>query len=108
MNRLFTLTTQYYRTLWLYNVSFTLCFFVLSGFGMGFNAVSLFYCKVFGFCGAALLHYYSASNTYFYYRNAGMQVRRLFLYALLMDVLASLLLIIPLNLILHAAASIKG
>lgn len=104
MLRLKTLVFQYYATLWLYNIAFTICFIVLTGFGMGFDPVSLFYCKLFGFLSAALLHYYTSPFTYFYYRNAGMPVRRLLIYSAVLDFTASLLIIIPVIILFHVHA----
>lgn len=75
---------------------------------MGLDPISLFYCKIFGFSSAALLHYYSAADTYFYYRNAGMSIRRLFIYSCLADVVLSLFIIIPLTFISHVAPHVKG
>jgi hypothetical protein len=111
MKRLNTLVLQYYRTLLVYNISFTLLCFVITGLGASFNPVVMFFCKLIGFIAASGLHYYSAANTYFYYRNAGINIKRLFTYACMADALASLLFIIPFTIIsnlLHAASQVKG
>lgn len=85
MKRLIALTLQYYRTLLVYNITFTfLCLFLI-GFSAGNNLVSLFFSKLIGFVAAVGLHYYASAKTYFYYRNAGLYIRRLYCYAYLID-----------------------
>ena len=85
MKRFTILTFQYYRTLIIYNITFTILCVVLTSFSAGINLVTLFFCKFIGFASAVGLHYYSAFKTYFYYRNAGVSIRRLHLYAWVID-----------------------
>ncbi|MBB5394657.1 hypothetical protein [Mucilaginibacter sp. AK015] len=98
MQRLTTLTIQYYRSLLLYNITFTFLCIVLVGFGAGINLVSIFFSKIIGFLSATGLHYYSSANTYFYYRNAGITIRRLYFYAFLVDLAAFILIALLINL----------
>ncbi|MES2267173.1 MAG: hypothetical protein V4520_10450 [Bacteroidota bacterium] len=85
MKRLTTLSLQYYRILLVYNITFTfLCVFLIGFSGAG-NPVTLFFAKFIGFAGAVGLHYYSSAKTYFYYRNAGLAIRRLYAYAFIID-----------------------
>jgi hypothetical protein len=85
MKRLTTLTLQYYRTLLVYNITFTFLCLFLVGFSTGNNIVSMFFSKLIGFCAAVGLHYFSSAKTYFYYRNAGLYIRRLYFYAYVVD-----------------------
>ncbi|OJW18399.1 MAG: hypothetical protein BGO48_17825 [Mucilaginibacter sp. 44-25] len=85
MKRLVTLTLQYYRTLVVYNITFTLLCFLLVGSSTGNSIISLHFSKLIGFAGAVSLHYYSSAKTYFYYRNAGLYIRRLYGYTYLID-----------------------
>ncbi|MET3981530.1 hypothetical protein ABIB62_004144 [Mucilaginibacter sp. UYP25] len=85
MKRLTTLTLQYYRTLLIYNITFTiLCLFLVSFSGVG-NPVTLFFSKLIGLLAAMGLHYFSSAKTYFYYLNAGLPIRRLYMYAFTID-----------------------
>ncbi|RYU92466.1 hypothetical protein EWM62_03250 [Mucilaginibacter terrigena] len=86
MRRLTTLTLQYYRSLLLYNITFTILCVFLIGLGVGTNPAGFFFSKLIGFAAAAGLHYFSSAKTYFYYRNAGLTIRRLYVYAYLIDV----------------------
>jgi len=85
MKRLITITLQYYRTLLVYNITFTFLCVFLVGISTGNNIISLFFSKIIGFAAAVGLHYYSSSKTYFYYRNAGLYIRGLYCYAYLID-----------------------
>ncbi|PAW94129.1 hypothetical protein CKK33_11740 [Mucilaginibacter sp. MD40] len=85
MKRLVTLTLQFYCTLVVYNITFTLLCFLLVGGSTGNNIISLYFSKLIGFAGAVSLHYHSSAKTYFYYRNAGLSIRRLYGYAYLID-----------------------
>ena len=107
MHRLITLTLQYYRSILLYNIAFTVLTIVLVFFAAGANTAALIYCKVIALAGAIGLHYFSSANTFFYYRNAGVSIRRLYIYALLLDVTAFLILVIPFDLVIHAATHFK-
>lgn len=101
MKRLSTLTLQYYRTLLIYNITFTILCIFLIGLSSGANLVSLFFAKLTGFTGAVALHYYSAVKTYFYYRNAGLSIRRLYSYAYIIDVSVFITATILFNLCHH-------
>jgi hypothetical protein len=101
MKRLTTLSLQYYHTLLVYNLTFTfLCAFLI-GFSAGNNIVSLFFSKLIGFSAAVGLHHYSSVKTYFYYRNAGLAIRRLYCYAYLIDLAAFIVLSLLLSICRH-------
>jgi hypothetical protein len=109
LKRSITLTFQYYRIVLLYNIAFTIVWIALALFGFGeLNAVVLFWAKVCGFVSAIAIYYYSANQTYFYFRNAGFRMRRILLQAFLMDVLNFIVLYIFITLVAYAAAHLKG
>jgi hypothetical protein len=55
-------------------------------FGAGALTIgNLFYAKLIGFGGAAGLQYYSAKETYFYFRNAGYRIRQVIASAFAID-----------------------
>nr|WP_067053923.1 hypothetical protein [Mucilaginibacter sp. L294] len=101
MKRLTTLTLQYYRTLLIYNITFTILCVFLIGFSGAGNPVTLFFAKFAGFAGAVGLHYFSSAKTYFYYRNAGMAIRRLYVYAFTIDVIVFILITMLIALCRH-------
>lgn len=101
MKRLITLTLQYYRTLLVYNITFTFLCMLLTGFSGINNTVLLLFSKIIGFTGAAALHYYSSAKTYFYYRNAGLQLRRLYCYGYLTDLAVFIIFTVTLTICSH-------
>jgi len=94
LKRLTVITLQYYRSLLLYNIAFTLLICLLFGFNavVTYPAIFLF-AKITGVLCAGSLHYYSANETYFYYRNAGFSMRRICLITFAFDLLICLALI---------------
>ncbi len=105
MKKLLCLALQYYRILLLYNVLFTVVWLVFAWYGFGkLNIVVWFWAAVCGFWSAVLLHYYTASNTYFYFRNAGVRMRRVILLTFLVDLLIFLIF----TAIYYAIERIKG
>ena len=80
--------------------------FAFYGFGE-LNAVVLCWAKISGFVSAAFIHYYSAKESYFYYRNAGFRMRRVIIAAFLADVLSLMMIWLLFTLITHAAAYLK-
>ena len=109
MKRTAILAFQYYRILLLYNVAFTIVWvaFALYGFGE-LNAVTLFWAKISGFVSAAFIHYYSAKESYFYFRNAGYRMRRVIITAFLADALSLIAIFLVITQINHAAAHLKS
>jgi len=104
LKRTAILTFQYYRILLLYNVAFTILWIGIALYGFGeLNAVVLFWAKVSGFVSAAFLNYYSAKESYFYFRNAGYQMRRVILTAFLADSLSFIIVFLSITLITNAA-----
>src|SRR5882724_11179042 len=82
LKRLGIITLQFYRLFLLYNIAFT----VLALFLLIFNAgtinpetavLLLVPAKFIGFICALALHYFSAKENYFYFRNAGYGMRRI-------------------------------
>ncbi|MEZ2334920.1 hypothetical protein AB6735_04765 [Mucilaginibacter sp. RCC_168] len=113
MKRLSIITFQFYRLLLLYNIAFT----VLALFLLIFNAgtinpgatvLLLIPAKIIGFMCALALHYFSAKENYFYFRNAGYGMKRMFISAFVIDLSVCVLLIILFKIILYAALHLKG
>jgi hypothetical protein len=80
--------------------------FALYGFGE-LNAVTLFWTKVSGFVSAAFIHYYSAKESYFYFRNAGYRMRRVIITSLVADALSFIAIFLLFTSITHAATHFK-
>jgi len=57
---------------------------------------------------AVVLHYFSAKENYFYFRNAGYGMRRMFISAFAIDLSICILLISLSKIILHAALYLKS
>ena len=113
LKRLGIITLQFYRLLLLYNIAFT----VLALFLLIFNAgtinprtavLLLIPAKIIGFMCALALHYFSAKENYFYFRNAGYGMRRMFISAFAIDLSICVLLITLSKIVLHAALDFKG
>lgn len=113
LKRLGIITFQFYRLLLLYNIAFT----VLALFLLIFNAgtinpgaavLLLIPAKIIGFMCAVALHNFSSKENYFYFRNAGYGMRRMFISAFAIDISVCILLIILSKIILHAALYFKG
>lgn len=114
LKRFGILTFQYYRLLLLYNIAFTILAMSLIVFNSAttkavtINAETFLFAKVTGFICAASLHYFSAKENYFYFRNAGYGMRRVIINAFAIDLSICILLITLSKIILHAATYIKG
>ncbi|MGZ4001597.1 MAG: hypothetical protein ACXVIY_13240 [Mucilaginibacter sp.] len=94
MKRLSILTFQFYRLLLLYNIACTIIGWVLMrAGGLPLTTVSLLFAKLIGFAGAIGLHYYNSKNTYYYFRNAGLSMRWIFVSTLGADILVYFVLI---------------
>ncbi|NOW95258.1 hypothetical protein [Mucilaginibacter sp. SG564] len=110
MKRLSIITFQFYRLLLLYNIAFT----ILALFLLLFNAASLnagifVFAKVIGFtCAVALHYFFSAKENYFYFRNAGYGMRRMFVSAFAIDLSICISLITITKIILYAGLYLKG
>jgi len=109
MKRTTTLTFQYYRLLLYHNIFFTVmcALFFLLGLKT-INLPVIIISKFVGFIGAAAYHYYMQGNSYFYFRNAGLSIRRLYMYAFVTDLAVSFTLSLSYILFTHAAAYFKG
>ena len=88
----------------LYNIAFT----VLALLFAAINVQTFLLAKIIGFTGAVSLHHFSAKENYFYFRNAGYSMRRIYINAFAIDLSICILLITLSKIILHAAAYIKG
>ncbi|MEN0055521.1 MAG: hypothetical protein AAGC65_17725 [Mucilaginibacter sp.] len=72
------------------------------------NAGTFLFSKIIGLISAVILHYFSAKENYFYFRNAGYAMWRIFVNAFVIDLSICILLITLSQLILHAATYFKG
>jgi len=93
MPRLATLLLQFNKPLWI-------CHWLFSYFGLYFimkNGIALlvtsFSLKLAGYLGAVLYQNYFTPQVYFYYRNTGNTVRKLYLYSFIADLLLYLIII---------------
>jgi len=108
VNRLSTLVLQYYRLLLVYNIAFSILGLFLIWFNTGLSPVYLFYGKLVGYLSAVGLYHYSSAKSYFYFRNAGLSIRRLSFYSLGLDIIISFLLTLLFTLFTHATTPVKG
>lgn len=68
----------------------------------------LFIGKLIGFGGAVAYHAYMNRDSFYYYRNAGLSIRRMYVQSFLIDLGICFLFIISYNIIVYAAAYLKG
>lgn len=113
LKRLGIITLQFYRLLLLYNIAFTVLTLFILVFNMGIFdpriiIILLLPAKVIGFVSAVALHYYSAKENYFYFRNAGYSMKHMFMSTFAIDLSICVLLIILSKIILHAVFHIKS
>jgi hypothetical protein len=95
LKRLATISLQYYKLLWVYNLAFTVLATILAAGILGsLNAGTFFTAKVIGYLCAIGLHYYSSSKSYFYFMNAGYHMRKIFISAAVIDVGVYLLIVL--------------
>jgi hypothetical protein len=87
LKRLSILTFQFYRLLLVFNVAFSLLsiFIIVLYFGL-ISTTGFFFAKIAGIIAAIAIHYYSASESYFYFRNAGCRIRQIILYTVALDI----------------------
>jgi hypothetical protein len=64
--------------------------------------------KFIGLVAAVAHHCYMYSNSFYYFRNAGLSIRRLYAYSVLIDFILYLVFIIAFILLSHAAAHLKS
>jgi hypothetical protein len=113
MNRLSTLTLQYYRLLLVYNIAFSILgvlitWVFLKSADALFSPAYLFYGKLLGYLSAARLYHYSSAKSYFYFRNAGLSIRRLSVYSFGVDLIVAFLMTLLFTLFTHVATPVKG
>jgi len=95
LKRLATISLQYYKLLWVYNLAFTvLATFLAVGILGVLNAGTLFTAKAIGYLSAIGLHYYSSSKSYFYFMNAGYHMRKIFISAGIIDFAVYMLILL--------------
>lgn len=90
-------------------MAFTILWIGIAVYGFNeLNAVVLFWAKISGFVSAAFLNYYSAKQSYFYFRNAGYRMRSIIITAFFADVLSLLIVSLLFTFITYAAAHLKS
>lgn len=93
MHRLTILLLQFNKPLWICHLMFSvfgLYFVMLNGIGLLIVSFSL---KLAGYLGATLYQNHFTPQIYFYYRNTGNPVRKLYLYSYAIDFLLYLAII---------------
>lgn len=108
MNRLVTLTYQFYRPIWLWNLIFSVCgvIFLIKN---GFSAIGMSLLIKFTGYGSSLgYQYFMANKSYFYFRNAGYSVRRMYTYAFSVDMLIYIVLMVLYSLLPDGLLNAKG
>ncbi|QKJ30845.1 hypothetical protein HQ865_14170 [Mucilaginibacter mali] len=105
MNRLTTLTWQYYRLLLFHNLLFTVAATTVMGLATRRHFLILALLgKLVGFICAVAHHAYMHHNSFYFYRNAGIPIRRIYIGSFIMDMCVCALFLIIYALITHAAA----
>lgn len=109
MHRLTTLTLQYYRLLLFHNLLFSVAatavmsmanrkhFFILAVLG-----------KLVGFICAVSYHAYMHHQSFYFYRNAGVTIRSIYIRSFLIDMCVCTIFLITYTIIANAAAYFKG
>lgn len=93
MPNLPALLVQFNRPFWVYHLIFTaLGLFIIMG-GGAIVLVLAIPLKLVGYAGAAGYQTYFSPREYFYYRNAGVAIRKLYIYSFMADMLLFLLLV---------------
>lgn len=88
-----TLLYQFYRPLFLWNFIFS-CSGIVFLFFNGINFVLMsFFIKLVGYASSVGVQYYFSANQYYYYRNAGYTLRKLYSYAFLADMVIYLIMV---------------
>lgn len=103
MKRFITISLQYYRLLLIYNIGFSFFLAVIFYFYLGYlNAALFLFIKTFAFAMAVLIHCYSESACYFYFRNAGYRIAKVLAAAFALDYCFTVTLISLISIIQHA------
>ncbi|WP_158826097.1 hypothetical protein [Mucilaginibacter lacusdianchii] len=93
MHHFSTLLLQFYRPFWWYHLLFTIIgVYAITIYGLVFLLITILF-KLSGYASALGYQYYFNSNVYYYYRNAGYSVRRMYLYAFGFDFLIFIILL---------------
>lgn len=106
-----TLARYFYRSIFLLNITMGLVnIYMISVLGFEYLATS-FYFKLMGYGATVFVKYYmpaSGKNTYFYYRNAGVSMRKIYLLAFAFDLLLYILMVICFYLYTHGHTNPKS
>ncbi len=103
MKRLITLTFQYYRILLFNNILFSIMCGVLFRLGLcAFDTGILLFSKFIGLVCAIAYYHYMYHNSYYYFRNSGLNIRRLLIYSFVIDLVVTIILITIKTLVSYA------
>ena len=90
-------------------MAFTIVWLAFAFYGFGeMNAVTLFWSKVMGLVSAVALNYYSAKQSYFYFRNAGYRMRRVIITTFLAELLTFIIVFLLVTAITYATRHVKS
>ncbi len=82
---------QFYKPLFFWNLLFSGAAFIgITLYDAGFLGVS-FIIKALGYASSIWFQYYFSNQTYYYFRNAGYLIRKLYAYVFLFDILVYLI-----------------
>lgn len=108
MKRLAAFIFHFYRPVFFVNLIFSLCaIFVLLKHGIIAMPIVLIL-KLFGYLLCVSYQYFLAAKTYFYYRNAGLSARQMYLYIFTFDTLLFIALASIILIPYYAITHIKG
>jgi hypothetical protein len=108
MKRLITLLLQFYSSMWMLNILFSIFgMIVIVKNGATFIGTGITL-KCVGYLTCISYQYFMEGKNYFYYRNAGYSIRRLYSYVCLADMLFYFILVIAYTLLPHGIAHIKS
>lgn len=96
-----TLTRYFYKPILAWNTGFSISaiFYILT-YGPRVTGF-MFFWKALGYASTIFLQSYSAKNVYMYYRNAGYSIKRMYTYALAVDMAIFILMLLILFTALH-------
>lgn len=101
MSNIRTLTWYFYKPILAWNIGFSIsAIFYILVYGPRVTGFMLFW-KAIGYTSTIFLQSYSAKNVYMYYRNAGYSIKRMYTYALAVDMAIFILMLVILFTILH-------
>lgn len=106
-----TLARYFYRSIFLLNIVMSVVnIYMISVLGFGYTAISFFF-KLMGYGATVFMKNYmpsSGKNTYFYYRNAGVSMRKMYSLTFAFDMLLYIIMLVSFHYFTHGHANAQS